>query len=139
MKHWTDELTQMAACAEAVKWAKNYETLQSAWDVCERGDWLLWLAAKRSRSTASRKRLVLAACECARLALSHVPVGETRPLTAIETAEKWTRGEATLQDVATATDAVYAAAAYAAAYADAAAKIKLQKKIINYGLKLIKK
>lgn len=51
----------------------------------------------------------LGACE-------HVPAGEERPLRAIETAERWVRGEdgVTLADVRSANAAAYAAAATAA-------------------------
>ena len=40
-----------------------------------------------------RRPLVLAACDCARLALPCVPKGETRLLAALEAAERWARGE----------------------------------------------
>ncbi len=51
--------------------------------------------------------LVAAACGCARLALRHIPPGETRPLKCIETAEAWTRGEATGAQVQAAAMAAY--------------------------------
>jgi hypothetical protein len=121
-------LKRLGACEDAVKFLKQHESLAEAWAGCERGDWMLWLIGKLSGESGSdeRKRLVLAACECARLALPFVQKGETRPLTAIETAEKWARGEEgiTLEQVRAAADAAYAAhaAAYAAyAAADAAA------------------
>jgi hypothetical protein len=127
-----DQLHEMNACLEAVAWAKTQSGPVSAWRSCQRGDWMLWLAGKLYRSTEDRKRLVLAACECARLSLPYVPQGEMRPLRAIETAEKWARGEgATINDVRKAAaaayaayyaaDAAYAAAAYAAYYAAYAA------------------
>ena len=52
---------------------------------------------------------VLCACACARTALRHVPAGDLRPLRAIETAERWARGEATQDDLAEARRAAYAA------------------------------
>ncbi len=61
----------------------------------------------------------MAACACARLALVHVPPGDEPPRVAIETAEAWCRGEATIEQVGKARQNAYAAAAYA--YADAAA------------------
>jgi hypothetical protein len=42
-----------------------------------------------------RSLVVLAACDCARTWLRHVPPGEDRPRLAIETAEAWCRGETT--------------------------------------------
>jgi hypothetical protein len=104
------------ACSEARLWLGRRRSAPKAWKECRRGDWMLWLLARRG---ADRKQLVMAACECARLSLHHVPAGEDRPRKAIETAEAWCRGEASLEEVRAAADAAYAAAA--AAYAAAAA------------------
>jgi hypothetical protein len=77
-----------------------------------------------------RKKLVIACCECARLAL---PIyekkhpGDNRVLVCIETTEKWARGEATIEQVKQARMVCYgiyahaAAAAAGAAYATASA------------------
>ena len=100
---------------------------------------MLYHAGKLAGEPGSdaRRPLVLAACECARLVLPRVKAGESRPLLAIEAAERWARGgdgAPTLQEVRRAADAAYAAAdaayaaydaaydaAYAAAYAAYAA------------------
>ena len=151
-KIWQDNLTRLRACDEAVEWAQNYKTFPAAWEACKRGDWMLWLAA---RSGVDRKALVLAACACARPALKYVPKGEKRPRIAIETAERWARGEATIEDLRltsaasaayadadAAADASAAAADAAAAAADAAyaaaARVDMQIKILRYGIKLLK-
>ena len=127
------------ACGESLQWLGDRDLVQT-WADCERGDWLLWLAAKAGIDC---KRLVMAACACARLALMHVRVGEERTRIAIETAEAWCRGEATIEQVrearknaaarAAAYDAARAAyaaadAAYAAAYAAAANSREMQQK-----------
>ena len=117
-KIWQDNLTRLRACDEAVGWAQNYKTFPAAWEACKRGDWMLWLAA---RSGVDRKALVLAACACARPALKYVPKGEKRPRIAIETAERWARGEATIEDLRLTSATSAASAAYAAAYAAYAA------------------
>ena len=41
----TTLLKRVGACEEAVAWVRagKYATLQAAWDVCERPDWMLWL------------------------------------------------------------------------------------------------
>jgi len=120
----TDELEKLSACKRAVEWVAEQPSAAAAWRNCERGDWMLWLLGRLSGEpgSAKRKRLVLCCCQCARLALTHVPAGEDRPRLAIETAERWARGEGpTLSDVRAAADAADAAyAAYVAAYADAA-------------------
>ena len=118
----------LRACPEALRWCAQHASLAAAWAACERGDWMLWLLGKLAGppKSDSRKALVLAACECARLALPCVSADEERPLKAIETAESWARGEASMDDLRAAADAAddaaYAAdaaadAAYAAAYA----------------------
>jgi hypothetical protein len=109
-------LSRLGACREAIAWVGDMPS-KRAWETCERGDWLLWLSA---RVGVDRKLVVLAACDCAELALKHVPAGENRPREAIETARAWTRGEANIEQVRDAAAAADAAAAYAAAAADAA-------------------
>ena len=107
-------LIEFRACGEAKEWVGD-KTLEEAWETCERTDWMLWLAAK---AEVDRKTVVLAACAVARTALQYVKPGELRPLNAIETAEAWTRGETTLEEVRR---AAYAAAGAAAAVSCAAA------------------
>jgi hypothetical protein len=137
------KLNKLGACMDAVKWAKEHPNRQAAWDTCERGDWMLWLLGRLSGKPESekRKKLVLAACECASLALKHSGKNRAVCEKALRTAKAWTRGKATIKDVraaaddAAADDAAYAAAdaaydaaaddagdaAYAAAYVAAAA------------------
>ena len=120
-----DLLKKHNACPEATEWvrASDKQTAREIWESCERGDWMLWIAA---RLEIDRKLIVTAACLCARQSLVHVRPGEERPRIAIETAERWTHGEATINEVQIARNAAAddAAAACAAAYdadADAAA------------------
>jgi hypothetical protein len=66
------KLEKLRPCSHALDWAKGFDTAQAAWDACERGDWMLWLLGKKAGKpgSAKRKKLVLAACKCARLALN---------------------------------------------------------------------
>ena len=116
-----EKLENMGACREAVEWAREFRSMMEAWRACERGDWMLWYIGRLSGKpeSASRRRLVLCSCKCARLGLPYVPQGEKRPLVAIQTAERWAHGEGgvSLEDVRAAADA----AAYAASAASAAA------------------
>ena len=107
-----DRLVKMGACEDAVAWVGDRD-ITAAWAECDRADWMLWLAGR----VVARPLVVLAACACARTALRYVLAGEDRPRVAIETAERWARGEATIAEVRSA----YAVAAYAAADACAAA------------------
>jgi len=118
MEDYLAKLDDLRACGEAIKWTRKYKTPQAAWRYCNRGDWMLWLVGKHSGDSSSdeRKKLVLCACKCARLALKRVAKGEKRPLKAIQAAEAWAKNKkgVSLKDVRAA-----AAAAAAAADADA--------------------
>ena len=116
MKTTKDILAELAACPEAVKWAGR-KTHKKAWETCKRDDWLLWIAGKVD---IDRKLLVMAACACARTALKFVLKGEDRPRIAIETAEAWTRGEATIDQALSAAYAARVAANAARVAANAA-------------------
>jgi hypothetical protein len=124
VKKHTLVLQKLNACSEAVEYADTFPTLQKAWDSCERGDWMLWLIGKKSGNpeNAKRKKLVLCACECARLALKYTK--DPRVVKCIEVCEAWAKGKATIAEVREArlaAYAAYAAAAAAAAYAAYAA------------------
>ena len=127
MKAWIEPLKEMKACGDALEWCKGYESLVEAWAVCPRGDWMIWLLGKLSGKpeSVSHKKLVLVACQCARLALPYAKEGELRPLRAIEVTEAWARGDEGIrrEDVRKAADAADATAhaAYAAAHAAYAA------------------
>jgi hypothetical protein len=128
------KLRTMGACQEGIDLVRKHATPEEWWATSDRGDHMLWLAGC---AEVRRQDVVLAACACARLALPYVRAGDERPSVAIETAERWARGEpgVTLADVraaayaaASAADAAdayaadaAAASAYAAAAADAAA------------------
>jgi hypothetical protein len=135
MKKHITYLKKLNACPEVIEWANQFSTLQKAWNVCERGDWMLWLIGKQSDNpeSKSRKKLVLTVCKCARLSLKYISKDEKRPLKVIQIAEKWAKGDnsISLQDIrSAAVDAAHAAsyagdaaahAAHAAAYAAHAA------------------
>ena len=133
MTAFDELLVSLGACEDAREWAKG-KSFADVWNTCERGDWLLWLLAKMKDKPgwATHKQIVSAACDCAELSLKYVEVGEERPRVAIETARKWVRGEATLEEVKKAArkadrsayDAAHAAshaAAHAASHAASAA------------------
>ena len=115
----TTRLEELGACSEAIVWAKRQESASAAWKNCRRADWMLWLLGRLSGppESESRKRLVLCSCECARTALQYVPSGEDRPRICIETTERWTRGEATIEKVRAAAWDAWAAGAAAHAKA----------------------
>lgn len=140
--HWSAALSTLDACDEDITWAQTQPDLETAWQTCERPDWLVWLLARLSgdHGSTTHRAIVLTVCACARTALPVLPPDELRPRCAIETTERWARGETsvTLNDVcadgarsadaATAVHGTVDAATYAAygvgaatpAYVDAA-------------------
>jgi hypothetical protein len=90
-----DSLKALEVCPKAVDWVGD-RTARQAWDECERADWMLWYAAELG---SDRRLIVRANCACARRALRFVPIEDCRPLRAIETAEAWCDGKATLAEV----------------------------------------
>ncbi len=124
-KHWTQKLKKLGVCEDAVIWASEQQNLEKAWQNCERGDWMLWLAGKTAGPSGDtrRKKLVLAAVECAELSISYVRAGENRPAKALRIARDWAiGGKSTLEDVkSAAADAASAYASASAAYAYASA------------------
>jgi hypothetical protein len=119
-------LIRLQACREAIDWLGDRD-LHTAIAECEHADWMLWLAAQmiNRKGWLTHQEVVWLACQCARTALRHIPKGEDRPRIAIETAERWTQGKASIKEVREAVSAAYAAAhaaeAASAAYAASAA------------------
>ena len=123
-------IVELGACSDALEWLLTEfpPSLATAWAACQRGDWMLWLAGHvvGPPGDSSRIPLVLAACDCAEPALVHVPAWEDRPRLAIDTARRWARGEATLDDVRTAAlnaSIAYAVTSYSAPCTAAAAAV----------------
>lgn len=38
------DITKHNPCEEAVEWYEQFDTFEHAWQVCHRGDWMLWIA-----------------------------------------------------------------------------------------------
>jgi len=133
MKH-IRALKSLGACDSAIEFASQFETLDAAWQACERGDWMLWLVGKTTKGkpwSDERKLLVKCAMECAET-VKHLwsESQKTKVEAAVTVIKNWCDGNALVEDaqqarlelknIAVAADAAYAAAAYAAAYAAAA-------------------
>ena len=115
---FTCHLQRFNACSRAQIWAQG-KSLQQAWKQCQRGDWLLWLAA---RAGVDYRQVVLAACDCAEQAAPHwTPDTQLACAWALDAARRWVVGKTDLEEVraaaCTATAAAIAAAdvAYTAA------------------------
>jgi hypothetical protein len=124
---YREKLKQMGACPDGIEWAGE-RTLEQIWLELENPSWMFWLTRKLE---IDHKLIVLATCGCARTALQYIPDGETRPLAAIEAAEKWANGDSSVGR----TEVRYAAgaavpvrrAADSVAYAADAAKTRAEK------------
>jgi hypothetical protein len=116
------------ACQDGRKWAlDNCVDMHDAWQRLE-PDWLLWVATRPGVLTDRELRLF--AVFCARQ-VEHL-LTDQRSKDAIDTAEKFAKGEATYEELAAAEDAAWAAArvaawdaAWAAAWAAAEAAARV--------------
>lgn len=96
MKNAIDTLKRMNACGESIRWLESLPgdtILAQAWEACERGDWMLWLVGRTTRSdpwSEERKPLVRVALECAKLAWKWTPDSGRW---CIELYGRWVNGE----------------------------------------------
>lgn len=123
-QHWTNALVALDACDDAVAWARTQPDYATAWATCERGDWMLWVAGRLAAKpgTKSRKRLVAAALDCAKLAWPYVREHDRRVVRrCYRITARYLRGEATLAEVQDAADDAVSYAVSYAAYAASAA------------------
>jgi hypothetical protein len=99
-------LQEYNACKESIRWIKqnNIQSLEKAWNICERGDWLLWMA---TRLSIDRRKLVLCAALYAHTIVQHMEDARSRD--AVRIAFLWGRGKATDVELEKASDDAYAA------------------------------
>ena len=133
-------LTKLNACPEGREWADSQSSYREAWESCERGDWMLWIAAKQK---VDLRKLTGAKVDCAWLA-RHL-MTDKRSLHALYVAERFSKNEATREQLNDAYAGAYdagadaaAAAAYAAAAAAAAVRQETLEKCANIVRKHIK-
>ena len=98
---------------DARKWSFGRAWLD-AWERCPNAQWSLYAAATAG---VDRRLVVLAACACARTELPYLAREQEMSRLAIETAEAWARGEATVEEVHAASVAPASASAASAASA----------------------
>jgi hypothetical protein len=92
-----EKLKELRACREAIKLCEDndIQTLQEAWDKCERGDWMLWLYARLYPD--NKRELILANGHCANT-IRHLLKDETS-IKAIDTAIRYGEGNATDEEL----------------------------------------
>jgi hypothetical protein len=123
MKPHLHLLTKLGACREAQAFAGTCPDLETAWNTCDRSDWMIWLLRRLKYDDAKVYRLY--SCWCVRntpLAIGRMVwdlLTDPRSRNAVVVAERFAVGEATADELREARNAA-AYAAYAA-YADATA------------------
>ena len=103
------------ACEDGAKWASHHETMHSVWEHCPRSDWMLWIL-EQINCPLSNKTARLFACWCVR----ETPLADGRKVwnlltdprsrTAVEVADRYAAGQATLEELDAACDAACDAA-----------------------------
>ena len=120
-----DFIDKHEPCSTGADFALTFRSMREVWDALASGkgrpDWLVWLASRDG--IVDRKVLVRATVHAVRKTVGHL-LKDPRSTKALDVAEAWANGKATLDDVREAEkaayDAVHAAyvhAAYAAARA----------------------
>jgi hypothetical protein len=56
MTHWSDGLSALGACPEAVVWCRGKPSLDAAWRTWRRGDWMWWLVMERAEAAVLDRR-----------------------------------------------------------------------------------
>ena len=113
-----DAIAHLSPCVEAAEWLKTQSDAQTAWNNCQRGDWMMWLLSKTG---VDQRISVILACRFARMALQYTDQTDNRSITAITAAEAWLANPCEDTRAAARAAAARAAAARAAAAAARAA------------------
>jgi len=111
------DLKELKPCNEGLEFVKNSKSLLDAWNTCERGDWMLWIA---KRLGCDLQTLTLAKGLCAKTVYKLMKDNRSRK--AVRVAIAFGLGKATIEELkVTAADAYAAYAAAAVAYEASAA------------------
>lgn len=108
------EIDKFDPCRDGLDFRKEFKTFEEAWNACERGDWMLWIAAKLE---ADIRILTLAKGLCANT-VKHL-MKDRRSTAAVDAAIAFGSGEIDGNEFKTAAYASHAAY-YAASAAHAA-------------------
>jgi hypothetical protein len=111
-------LTGLAAPGPLVNWASPFADLESGWCQCASPQWLLWLSARLSATSAERRAVVTCLAELTKRA-EHAGRGSEAAVasaiaTAVDAATAWLRAQAGLDELLAAERAALAVAARAA-------------------------
>ena len=102
------EIEKYRPCQEAVDFRKQFKTFKEAWENCDRGDWMLWIASKLN---VNQRKLTLANGYCAKTVI-HLMKDE-RSKYAVKVAIGYGRHKFSKDELVAAYNTAYAAAAAA--------------------------
>lgn len=105
------------ACREGAAYARTQKSLAEVWDNCPKLEWLFWMLAKQPNKP--EKELRLFAVWCARQ-VQHL-MKDKRSLDALDVAERFALGKASVEELRAARDAARGSAGSADAAARGAA------------------
>lgn len=94
------------ACREGAAYARTQKSLAEVWDNCPKLEWLFWMLAKQPNKP--EKELRLFAVWCARQ-VQHL-MKDKRSLDALDVAERFALGKASVEELRAAGDAAWDAA-----------------------------
>ena len=94
MKNVHTILKKLKACEPAIEWAKKYDTIEEIVANVNRGDWLLWLGTELDLPL---QEMTLVRARCAKTVI-HL-IKDKRIRKAVDVAEKFGLGEATLEEL----------------------------------------
>jgi len=104
------DISKYTPCTDSIPFLDSKKDYKQAWEDCERGDWMLWIA---HNTKVDKKIITLAKGLCANTVI-HL-MKDKRSIHAVEVAIKYGRGLATDKELNDAADdAIDAYAAYAA-------------------------
>lgn len=107
------DINQFKPCEDGLEYYNSHPDFETAWNNCERGDWMLWMA---KRLNVDDRVFTLARAHCANT-VRHL-MKDVRSLDAVDAAIKYGNGEISRVDlIEYAIDALSAAVDACAAYA----------------------
>ena len=89
------------ACPEGKEWAKGSKTLKAMWETCQRPDWMLWGLGQIGYSDDRVMRLYACACVRGTPAAKGTVwdlLTDKRSKNAVEVAERFAEGKATVEE-----------------------------------------
>jgi hypothetical protein len=104
-----DKLVNLRACSDALEYVKTQKTIAGAWQNCERGDWMLWLAKELK---VDDKKLTMAKAMCAKQV--EYLMTDQRSKDALQACFDYVNGKITREQLDAYAYAAYDAYAYAA-------------------------